>query len=75
VPPTALGDAEHATESDAEHIPVAVVLVHRADLQPCPHDLYCPQGRVPFCTRCQQPDGDHQCEHLRDFRDELDFDC
>ncbi len=53
-------------------IAVPVILVHRADRQPCAHDLYCPEGRQPYCTFCDTVD---TCGHLRDYVDELDFEC
>jgi hypothetical protein len=56
-------------------IPVSVILVHRDDHSPCDHDLYCPRGRQPYCTRCDHFDMSQPCSHLRDYEDELDFEC
>ncbi len=57
-PESSVGEAQ-PNKAATRLIPVVVILVHRGDLQPCPHDLYCPQGRLPFCTCCQQPDSNH----------------
>ncbi len=56
--------------------PVTVRLVHNDDGTVCNCDLYCRRGRHPFCYDCRLHDADpHPCVHLRDFSDELDFDC
>jgi hypothetical protein len=57
-------------------VPVTVILAHAVDKSPCTHDLYCPRGRHPYCTECDVFMYDQVlCSHLRDYRDELDFDC
>ncbi len=54
---------------------VSVILVHCGSTVPCLHDMHCPVGRQPYCTQCDQTNLDHPCTHLRDYLDELDFDC
>jgi hypothetical protein len=69
--------SDHAPDVPSNPEPAAAVsLIHDDDFSPCVcPGLYCARGTHPYCSVCHRTSYEEPCCHLREFADELDFDC